>query len=567
MVFQTSHTLLTNNVRFYLNPYDLKIEPIPTDNNYGKKKLSNEDDYKKYIVNIVSDLSFFSLLFEDEVFVNEYNKSLLKIKSDLPFIKDDMRLLCKNFDPFCNKLINFNQIEDRILKLIKFDKSVFPNKQLLNIKRNIEIKNKNNYLTTDKEHKALKMSDTIVYARLFNNYLKVYNLTLETLKLNNISLYYNKNDNSKCKKFIRKGCDSSEIKVNANLDTSLNEITSKEIKLKGSDSKKIIWAELFGNYKNEDFRYKVKIENERFDDNNLITKPNYTNKHLNNLEGKTYIIDGKLTINEPIIIPKNYNLKIKPGSELYFSRNAYIYLDQGTLFLDGEKKIIKLLPKNKHWGGIYVNNSLKKSIIKNTYIEATRNFKHEGIFLTGGINFYKSDVEILNSKIVNNKSEDSINIIKSKFLIKNTLIKNSLSDGLDSDFSTGIVEEGIFQNIGNDAIDTSGSEIFIKNTKIYNVDDKALSAGEESTIKVENLLVNTSTYGIVSKDLSNIIGTDVIISNSVIFDFMAFQKKMHYGPGFISINNVKSDNKIIAQKKSIIKINGKEIASKIFHPN
>ena len=567
LVFQTSHTLLSNNVRFYLNPYNLKIEPIPTDNNHEKQKLLNKNDYKKYIVNITSDLNFFTLLFEDEIFINEYYKSLLKIKSDLPLIKDDARILCKNFDPFCNKKINFNQIEDRILKLIKLNKDVFPNNELLNSKRNIKTDSINNYLTTHEEHKALKISDTIVYARLFNNYLKVYNLTLETLKLNSINFYYDKIYNSKCKKFKRKDCDFNKIKVNVNLGTSLDEVISKDIEFMRSDNKKIIWAELFGNYKNEDFRYKVKIENDKFDDYNLITELYYTNKHLNNLEGKTYIIDGKFTINEPIIIPKNYNLMIKAGSELFFSQNAYIYLDQGTLVLDGEKKLIKLLPKNKSWGGIYVNNSLEKSIINNTYIEATHNFKHEGIFLTGGINFYKSNIEILNSKIINNQSEDSVNIIKSKFFIKNTLIKNSLSDGLDSDFSIGKIEETIFENIGNDAIDTSGSEIFIKDTKIYNVEDKAISAGEKSKIKIDSILVNLSRYGIVSKDLSNISGTDVTIRNSAIFDFMAFQKKMHYGPGFISINNVKSDNKIIAQKKSIIEINDKEIVSKVFNPN
>ena len=39
---------------------------------------------------------------------------------------------------------------------------------------------------------------------------------------------------------------------------------------------------------------------------------------------------------------------------------------------------------------------------------------------------------------------------------------------------------------------------------------------------------------------------------------------MHYGPGFIDINEVKSNDKILSQKNSIIVINNKKIASESF---
>ena len=59
-------------------------------------------------------------------------------------------------------------------------------------------------------------------------------------------------------------------------------------------------------------------------------------------------------------------------------------------------------------------------------------------YLTGGINFYESDIN-LNSLIAkNNKSgDDLVNIINSKFNINNLLLENSLYDGLDIDYSDG----------------------------------------------------------------------------------------------------------------------------------
>ena len=39
---------------------------------------------------------------------------------------------------------------------------------------------------------------------------------------------------------------------------------------------------------------------------------------LKNLKDRTFFISGKLFIDEPIIVPKNYNLKIESGAELIF---------------------------------------------------------------------------------------------------------------------------------------------------------------------------------------------------------------------------------------------------------
>ena len=290
-------------------------------------------------------------------------------------------------------------------------------------------------------------------------------------------------------------------------------------------------------------------------------------KYLDKLVGDTFIISGKLYIDTPIIVPKNFNLKIVAGSEIFFGKKSYIYLNQGNLLFDGKNKQIKLLPKKDYWGGIYVNNSPIKSKIINTTIKSTKAFQHEGIFLSGGVNFYRSDIEILNSKILDSKSEDALNIINSSFQLVNLEIKNSLSDGLDSDFSNGLIKDSFFNTIGGDAIDTSGSEVTIQNVKIYEVDDKGLSAGENSKIMIENLLIDSSRFAIVSKDLSIISGNKIHISNSKDYDIMAFQKKMHYGPGFINISDVKSKNKTIVQKNSEIKIDNKKLITQNFDPS
>lgn len=559
VVFDNFHSLAFSNIRFYLNPYNLVIEPIPTDNTY-KLASKNTLDYVEKLEKLESTNIIYYVLFNDESFRDEYNNSLLKIKSNLKKIKNESHQLCKNFEDYCKKIIDFENIESHISNLIKLGDDIFPkSKSIKNQKNKIDF---SKISTTNKELAALNIYNNYIYARLFRDYFKVYNNTLDEIYLRNLVLYFD-NDLKKCKIFKKKNCEITKYDLSINLNN--NPKTSyKKIQLNLNDKENLVWAEINGKIKKENFNYITRVENQKFDEDKLNKTELYNNKHLKNLKNKTFFINGKLFIKKPIIVPKNHNLNIASGSELIFSKNAYIYLNGGNLIIDGKDELIKLAPSDEYWRGIYVNNSPKLSKINNTKIISTNNFVHEGISLTGGLNFYNSDVEISDSVILNAKCEDAINIINSKFELNNSQIINSISDGLDADFSDGSINNSFFENIGGDAIDTSGSKISIINTEIYGAEDKGLSAGENSEIYVENFKIESSKFGLVSKDLSKVSGKKIKIINSIEFDVMAFEKKMHFGPGFIDISEIKSNDKILSQTNSIIVINNKKIASENF---
>lgn len=565
--FQSFHTLRFDNVRFYLNPYNLKIEPIPSDNLHENTiKLHNKKDYNQ-ILNKYLDKSIYNYLLKDEVFLKEYQKSLVQIKSDIPLIKKDLIFLCNKFEQYCENIINFEELNRRILLLTDMGPNIFLSNKPGSKKIKSTIIENNKISSNVNEHNALKIANTFIYSRLFKDYIKIYNLSLDNLKLLKLNLYYENKNDKRCHSFIKKNCNNQVQLLDVNLDKSLNMMLHKKIKLSSYNNKNLKWGQLIVDVKGEKFEYNLRVENQKFDEYNLMKSDELDMKYLDKLVGDTFIISGKLYIDTPIIVPKNFNLKIVAGSEIFFGKKSYIYLNQGNLLFDGKNKQIKLLPKKDYWGGIYVNNSPIKSKIINTTIKSTKAFQHEGIFLSGGVNFYRSDIEILNSKILDSKSEDALNIINSSFQLVNLEIKNSLSDGLDSDFSNGLIKDSFFNTIGGDAIDTSGSEVTIQNVKIYEVDDKGLSAGENSKIMIENLLIDSSRFAIVSKDLSIISGNKIHISNSKDYDIMAFQKKMHYGPGFINISDVKSKNKTIVQKNSEIKIDNKKLITQNFDPS
>ena len=173
--------------------------------------------------------------------------------------------------------------------------------------------------------------------------------------------------------------------------------------------------------------------------------------------------------------------------------------------------------------------------------------------------------KISNTGFYNSVAEDSLNIVHSNFTLDNVTINKSVSDGFDSDFSTGVIKNSKFSNIGGDALDFSGSYTNIENCAFKNVYDKAVSSGESSNVHVEYLNIDNVGVGIASKDGSETTGSNVNISNYKMSALMTYVKKPFYGKPKLDLNNVVVDNKLnayIRQKETTMSVNKVEVEEK-----
>ena len=112
--------------------------------------------------------------------------------------------------------------------------------------------------------------------------------------------------------------------------------------------------------------------------------------------------------------------------------------------------------------------------------------------ITGCLSFV--DVKVENISIQSNYSlcEDAFNFIRTKGSIKSVKIKNSLSDGLDLDFSNVKISNLNISNSKNDCIDMSYGNYEIVNSSIDNCGDKGISVGEKSKVKIREAKKNNS---------------------------------------------------------------------------
>ena len=221
---------------------------------------------------------------------------------------------------------------------------------------------------------------------------------------------------------------------------------------------------------------------------------------------------------------ENLNLNAK---EWRFTTPTLVVLSGETVLIGSEDDPLMI------WGPVMFVQNEGEIIMENVVFHNPTALNVSGRNWSGSVNILGASARLINLTIINAKAEDALNIVSSDFEIETLKVHKAQSDAFDSDFSNGKITSLECRDIGNDCLDTSGSNIDLKFLYAANVMDKAVSAGEKSSVKIESVVLENLSIGIVSKDGSNLEVSDYR-SNDVALDFAIFNKKEEYGnPNFV----------------------------------
>tara|TARA_Y100000590_G_scaffold176229_1_gene201362 strand:- start:806 stop:3454 length:2649 start_codon:yes stop_codon:yes gene_type:complete len=540
MLVGDGHSIQKTNSRYYINPYTSKIEPILTD--ISHTKLSDiEKNYVQKNYNY-----FYTSLFQNKKFINTYMETLLDIKKNFSLIDKKFKNICKKFGKNCFNQIEENLILDNLNYLISLEDKIFSQEINQTSIKQINYNTKNEFNLIKKK----------LFFRAFEDgTLKIINLTSEKIKIRKLSFKkdfsckINCNIENNFKYILEPSTFDRPSMAVLKLDNKLNDIKFLEV--------------FYTDEKGNKFSAIEKIEKNdfiltKFDGDYLIDKNNILFEDGDNL----IIKKNKYVINYPIIVPASKNLIIEAGTILNMSKNAYIFVLDGNIQILGDRKnTISIKAKdNNPWKGIYVRSNEKSksdSVIKNTHVSNFTYFDNSLVQLTGGINFYNSNVNIKDLIVKDAYSEDAINLVNCEYSIANTVVENSMSDAIDIDFSNGTLKASKFKNIGGDALDFSGSNSNIIKANIDNVKDKGISVGEESIVNLNNVKISNSVIGIASKDSSKVFGENIDVKNCIMHDYASFQKKSFFLGGSMTLVDSTGCNKELVQINSFLSLNGK----------
>jgi hypothetical protein len=135
-----------------------------------------------------------------------------------------------------------------------------------------------------------------------------------------------------------------------------------------------------------------------------------------------------------------------------------------------------------------------------------------------------------------NKSEDGLNIIRSNFLVENSLFTMTSSDAFDADFCKGEVVNCVFRQTANDGLDVSGSVVNVRNCRFENCGDKGMSVGEDSDVTMQQATFSACNIAVAAKDLSTFTGRSLRLQDCS-QGFVAYQKKPEFGPARLIIES------------------------------
>ena len=274
------------------------------------------------------------------------------------------------------------------------------------------------------------------------------------------------------------------------------------------------------------------------------------------------IQQGDWSVSADLVLPVGYNLFIPEGTSLKFEKDS-VFLVQGSVEIKGtEENPVLLTAQAENWGGMVVLDAAEPSNWQHVIAEKMAGISRDGWILTGGITFYESEINIANSVIGNNNTEDALNIILSPFSFEYVEFLNTPSDAFDGDFTTGTASYCSFHDIGGDAFDVSGTEATITDTHFLNIADKAISAGEKSNLTLQNIRITNVGIGVASKDLSIVLADTLAINSANVVGLATYIKKPQYGPGTIIATNVEfinTERPTLNQTYNKMLVNGEKI--------
>ena len=534
----------TNDLKFYYNPITNLLEPISREVHSVHKIFYYYSPWIFDTEKLVTPWHkyFLNLLYKNKDFKEKFYSELSRLTSQ-PYINE---LIKKNKEEFeKNKdMLELNYPAEEIFSLNGFKKT---REFIRNSLNPLSSLNANLHLVNENE-------------------IMINVSNINALPLEIVGIKFDQSNEIKLKKNIyldgkeeNKSSKQSLIKIKCNkIKCNKNDIRNYKLLYKILGQKKMNFSPIdFWSNSKEFQTFHIK--------KNDI-------KNLENLafiemkENNIFFKKGKIIIKERIIIPEDYNLIINSETEVAFEDKGAI-ISFSPIFINGKKNnpvIIKAESNNNISGNnLLIINAKKQSKIQNTIFENLSSPPLDsGIGLMGSLNFYQSDVEIIDTKFLNNSAgDDYLNIIRSNFIIRNSYFENAYSDALDIDFSKGQIINTIFDKSGNDAVDFSGSDVKLENININQAGDKAVSVGEKSTIIINKINISNSKIGLASKD-SSILEVENVLINNVDIGAAAYIKKSEYGPANIKINEIKISNfkkKYIAQEKSEISINNNPI--------
>lgn len=536
IISQDDHHTNHHNNRIIIDPWKGKIFPVIIDPGSGELEENKLVNFEK------SSNDLISILNQSSKYIDKKYEYLYK------FLYDDSIL--------DQEIENLQLIKNKIVKALKRDPIVHTTLLGDMFEKNLSNLINQNIKKIERRKNILMFNLNKKFDATWKKKRNKFTITVKSqMPINNVKLFFNKNtpkwvyvdenyngqyDLSEKKYFKNKNeilVDASFYANRIELYSSLNFARSN---IKVSMTKFDFITE------NDETPNKIIAENkftkifttlpqnkEEGSQTNLLNKVIYNqdsnNDNLVLLSGEVFV-SNNLVFEKPVII--------KEGTIFYLSENANVIFKNKVHALSSKEKKIKFVRAPgvvKPWGTVaLLGEKTSGSILNGLEFEGGSGGAWNQYIFTSMVSVHDtSNIELKNINFYKNYLfDDMLHIIYSKNVrLENLYFENAFGDALDIDLSQNILISNLeIYKSKNDGIDLMESDAIIQNVKITQSEDKSISVGEASVVKILNSQLEDNNIAVAVKDgsVARIEETN-FLNNKM--QLSAYKKNLQYGSG------------------------------------
>ncbi len=553
---QSYHYNHVHNWRIYYDPSQEKFSPVVWDP-LGWYHPWVSDEGKVSSMDIMS-CTFLKTLFRNAEFLRARHDAIEKF-----YMSGSDKLFLEQTDRSIERVMSALKNDPNIhLPFFEYKKRIAAFRRIM---ENVFIVIKNGYLNSNEQffYSVGKNPEVISLEINGRSYVKsfVLNYSKPFDRPVNASISYWNNSNK-----IERDISSlitvtgKNLIINIPLIANFNPNIKKfipayyELKLKNIDNNKtLLGIHANRGQKNQEARLVKKIGKTEFTDMYMIIPEG--------IDPKPEKWKGSVLINT--VMKLNKNLIIEPGTIITFSPSASLIL-RGRLLARGTKeKPIKFVPANidqDPWGSlVLLDKDSDGSQLEYCEFEGGSGLKDDLYEYSAMLSIHNvkrvriSDCIFRSNRIV----DDMVHAVYSDINFSRCKFEDALSDALDLDICSSVIDDCRFVNNVNDGIDLMTSNAVVMNSLLKENRDKGISIGENSRLLAFNNRFDKNSIGVQSKDNSVAVFYNAeFLENDIALDLYMKNWRYNNGGRIFLYKGLVHENKetIKADKRSFIAV-------------
>ena len=260
-------------------------------------------------------------------------------------------------------------------------------------------------------------------------------------------------------------------------------------------------------------------------------------------DGRVVFGPGIVRLEKSLTLPPHIDVVFSPGLDLRMGAGVSLGIYGDLLSRGTAAAPVRISggAEEAAWGTVFVQGSRlrpRRVVLSHTVFDGGVGGENHRTLFTAPFAVHGGIVSLQDSKFLNSRAIDGINLKYADVDVRNVLIRGSVDDAFDCDFCEGEISMSRVEQVGGDGFDFSGSELLVEDNVVVRCGDKGFSIGEETRAELRGNRVEDCYTGIAVKDLSQaqILGGEL---SRVDIGVSLYVKKPTFGPSRVRVEGLK----------------------------